>query len=153
MQHFFLHYSDAAFLFMRLLVAFVFGTSGWSHVTRLEERSKSIGASKPFTAFLGATELAGALSLATGVLARWAALGLILIMLGAIYKKAFVWKIGFWGKGSQGWHYDLLFVTMNLVILTAGPGRFIIPLFPSVVPVRVAFSLGVYLGGAALPIA
>lgn len=121
--------SDVAFLFMRLLVALTFGYSGWMHVTHLEERSKSIGMSKAFTAFLGIAELAGALGLATGVLARWAALGLILLMLGAIYKKIVVWKTGFWGKGSQGWHYELLFVAMNLVILTAGPGSLAIPLF------------------------
>jgi hypothetical protein len=23
---------------------------------------------------------------------------------------------GFWGKGDQGWHYDLLFIAMNFVI-------------------------------------
>ena len=129
MPHLILLFSDLAFLFMRLLVALVLGYSGWMHVARLEERSKSIGMSKPFTAFLGIAELAGAAGLATGVLARWAALGLILIMVGAIYKKAVVWKTGFWGKGSQGWHYDLLFVAMNLVILTAGPGRLVLPLF------------------------
>lgn len=121
-----LPYGNLALLFMRLVVALVFGSSGWSHLTKPEERSKSIGMSKPFTIFLGIAEVAGALGLATGVLARWAALGLILVMFGAIYKKAAVWKTGFWGKGSQGWHYDLLFVAMNLVILTVGPGRFVI---------------------------
>ena len=129
MRGFVLPYADLALLFMRLLVAFVFGYSGWMHTSQLEERSKSIGMNKPFTAFLGLAELAGALGLATGVLARWAALGLILIMFGAIYRKAVVWKTGFWGKGSQGWHYDLLFVAMNFVILTAGPGSLVIPLF------------------------
>jgi putative oxidoreductase len=58
------------------------------------------------------------------VLPRCAALGLILIMLGAIQKKIFVWKTGFWGAHSDGWHYDLLFVAMCLVIATTGPGRF-----------------------------
>lgn len=120
---------NIAFLFSRLLVALVFGTSGWTHLTHLEERSKSIGLSKPFTAVLGIAEVAGAVGLATGVFARWAALGLILLMLGAIYKKIAVWKTGFWGKGSQGWHYELLFVAMNFVIFAAGPGRFVIPLF------------------------
>ena len=30
---------------------------------------------------------------------------------------------GFWGEKSMGWHYDLLFITMNLVIFTTGGGR------------------------------
>ena len=120
-------YASVALLCLRLMIAIVFGTSGWNHITNLESRSKSIGMSKAFTAFLAIAELAGALGLATGVLSRWAAIGLILIMLGAIQKKMFVWKTGFWGQGSQGWHYDLTFVVMNAVILCVGPGSLVIP--------------------------
>ena len=29
-------------------------------------------------------------------------------------------------KSSDGWHYDLLFVAMNLVIATTGGGRFVL---------------------------
>jgi len=28
-----------------------------------------------------------------------------------------VWHTGFWGEKASGWHYDLVFVVMNLVIL------------------------------------
>jgi putative oxidoreductase len=80
--------------------------------------------SAPFTVFLGAAEFAGTMGLATGVLAQWAAAGLILLMLGAIYKKAVVWKTGFWGEKSSGWNYEVLLITMNLVIVTIGPGKF-----------------------------
>jgi putative oxidoreductase len=79
-----------------------------------------------FTRFLGLAELAGGLGVALGVLTQLAALGLILIMLGAIQKKIFVWHTGFWGKGSGGWHYDLLFVAMCLVIATTGGGRYVL---------------------------
>ena len=80
------------------MVAVVFAASGWSHVTKADERSKSIGMSKTFTIFLGTAEIAGSLGIAFGVLTQPAAIGLILIMLGAIQKKIFVWKTGFWGK-------------------------------------------------------
>jgi putative oxidoreductase len=49
--------------------------------------------------------------------------GLILLMLGAIYKKVVEWKTGFWGEKSIGWHYEVLMITMNLVIVTMGPGK------------------------------
>src|SRR5438270_735814 len=52
-----------------------------------EARSKDIGMSKGFTLFLGAAELAGGLGVAFGVLTQLAALGLIVVMLGAIQKK------------------------------------------------------------------
>ena len=70
--------------------------------------------------------MAAALGVALGVFAQVAALGLIGIMLGAIQKKLFVWHIGFWGDKSYGWHYELLFVVANLVILTTGGGRFVL---------------------------
>ena len=121
-------YVDLALLLMRLLVGWVFISSGWSHVSDPVARGKSIGTSPGFTRFLGSAELAGGVGVALGILPQLAALGLILVMLGAIQKKIFVWHTGFWGKSSDGWHYDLLFVTMCLVIMTTGGGRFV--LFP-----------------------
>jgi putative oxidoreductase len=121
-------FTDLALLFLRLLVGWVFVWSGWSHARDPVTRAKSIGLSPGFTRFLGVAELAGGLGVALGVLPQLAALGLILIMLGAIQKKIFVWHTGFWGKSSDGWHYDLLFVAMCLVIATTGGGRYV--LFP-----------------------
>ena len=118
--------SDAALLLMRLLVGLVFVTSGWSHVKDPVTRGQSIGMSPGFTRFLGIAELAGGLGVALGVVTQLAALGLIVVMLGAIQKKLFVWHTGFWGKHSDGWHYDLLFVAMCLVIATTGGGRHVI---------------------------
>jgi len=80
--------------------------------------------SKGFTVFLGAAEVAGGLGVMLGVLTQLAALGLTLVMLGAIQKKIFVWHTGFWGKsGTDGWSYDTMLVVMNLVILTTGGGN------------------------------
>lgn len=121
-----LRYSDEALLLMRLLVGVVFISSGWNHVKDPVARGKSIGMSPGFTRFLGMAELAGGLGVALGVLTQLAALGLILIMLGAIQRKIFVWHIGFWGKATDGWHYDLLFVVMCLVIATTGGGRYVV---------------------------
>jgi putative oxidoreductase len=121
-----LQFSDAALLFMRLLVGLVFIASGWRHAKDPVTRGKSIGMSPGFTRFLGLAELAGSLGVAFGVLTQLAALGLIFIMLGAIQKKILVWHTGFWGKHSDGWHYDLLFVAMNLVIVTTGGGRYVL---------------------------
>ena len=119
-------FTDAALLLLRLMIAAVFGTSGWSHVKEPGARAQSIGMSKGFTLFLGVAELAGAMGVACGVLTQLAALGLILIMLGAIQKKIAVWHTGFWGKGSQGWHYDLMLILMNLVVIATGGGRWVL---------------------------
>ena len=71
------------------------------------------------------TQLApGSLGIIFGVLAQFATIGLILIMLGAIQKKLFVWRTGFWGEsGTNGWSYETMLVVMNLVILTTDGGN------------------------------
>jgi putative oxidoreductase len=97
-------FADGSLLLLRLVVALVFGSSGFNHLRQPRELAESIGMSVPFTVFLGAAELAGAIGLAAGFMAQWAALGLILVMLGAIYTKTVKWKTGFWGEKSMGWH-------------------------------------------------
>lgn len=119
-------FTDLGILLLRLMVGLVFVTSGTTHVAKSEERSKSIGMSKGFTVFLGIAEVAGGLGVAFGVLTQLAAIGLILIMLGAIQKKMFVWHTGFWGEKTYGWHYDLIFVLVNLLILFTDGGRWVI---------------------------
>lgn len=117
-------FTDVALLLLRLMIGAVFITSGYEHLKDPEARSKSIGTSKGFTIFLGAAELAGGLGVASGVFAQLAAVGLILVMLGAIEKKIFVWHSGFWGKdGTNGWSYDTMVIVMNLVIVTTGGGN------------------------------
>ena len=117
-------FTDLALLLLRLIVALVFGTSGWNHLRNPEERSKSIEMSKGFTIFLGIAEVLGSLGLAFGVLTQLAAAGLILIMLGAIQKKIFVWHVGFWA--ANGWNYELMLVIMNFVILVTAGGRYVL---------------------------
>jgi putative oxidoreductase len=84
-------FTDVALLLLRVMVGLVFITSGWKHLKDREGRSKSIEMSKGFTIFLGSAEVAGSLGVIFGVLTQLAAAGLILIMLGAILKKIFVW--------------------------------------------------------------
>lgn len=119
-------FSDLALLLMRLMVGLVFAASGWKHAKDPVARGKSIGLSPAVTRFIGIAELAGGLAVALGILTQFAALGLILIMFGAIQKKIFVWKTGFWGQHGDGWHYDLLFVVMCLVIAATGGGRYVL---------------------------
>lgn len=117
---------DFALLLMRFVVGGIFVTSGWSHLRDPESRSKSIGMSKTFTIFLGAAEVLGSLGVMAGVLSQWAALGLMLIGFGAIQKKIFVWRSGFWGEKTYGWHYDLMLVAMNFVILCTDGGTWVL---------------------------
>jgi putative oxidoreductase len=108
------------------MVGLVFVTSGYSDLKDPEARAKSIEMSKGFTIFLGVAELAGGLGVALGVLTQLAAIGLILIMFGAIQKKIFSWHTAFWGEKGSGWHYDLMLVLMNAVILFTNGGSYVL---------------------------
>jgi len=119
-------FTDLGLLLMRLMVGLVFVTSGYSHLKDPTARAKSIEMSRPFTIFLGTAEVAGGLGVAFGVLTQLAAFGLILIMFGAIWKKIFAWHTGFWGEKASGWHYDLMFVLMNLVIAFTNGGAYVL---------------------------
>ena len=119
-------FTDLGLLLLRLMVGLVFVNSGYSHLKDPAARAKSIGMSKTFTIFLGIAEVSGALGVAFGVLTQLAAFGLILIMFGAIQKKIFVWHTGFWGGKAYGWHYDLMFVLINLVIIFTNGGAYVL---------------------------
>ena len=119
-------YTDYALVFLRIMVGLVFARSGLNHLKDPEARSKSIGLPKPVTIFLGLAELLGGVAVIAGFLPQLAAIGLILVMLGALQKKIFVWKTGFWGSDDLGWNYDLIMVSMLLVIVCTAGGRFII---------------------------
>jgi len=121
-----LRFSDVGLLLLRLMVAVVFFSSGLNHLKDPVARSHSIGASPRFTVFLGTAELLGSSGVAVGILTQLAAIGLILIMLGAIQKKIFVWKTGFWGERTHGWHYDLMLLVMNLTIVLTGGGKLVV---------------------------
>jgi len=121
-----LPFGDAALLCLRLIVAAVFFDSGRRHASDPVGRGKDIGLSPGLTRLVGLGSMAAALGVALGVLIQIAALGLIVISLGAIQKKVFVWHSGFWGDKTYGWHYDLLFIVCNVVILTSGGGRYVI---------------------------
>jgi len=119
-------FTDLGLLLLRLMVGLVFAASGYGHLKNPDQRAKSIGISKGFTVFLGIAEVAGGLGVAAGVLTQLAGLGLILVMLGAIEKKIFVWHTGFWGEKAAGWHYDLMLVLMNLVIVFTNGGAYVL---------------------------
>jgi putative oxidoreductase len=120
---------DFGALALRLMLAGEFGASGIADLKDPVGRAKENGVSRPFIIFIAVAEIAGSLGLVAGVLARAAAVGLIAIMAGALYKKIFVWKIGYWGTTNVGWHYELLLTTALLMIALAGAGQ--LALLPS----------------------
>jgi putative oxidoreductase len=122
-----LDYNDITLLLIRIMIAAVYITSGWPQLRDPVAKGKQNDVNPGLMRFVGMAEVLGGLGVLTGVLAQLAAIGLILIMFGAIKKKMLDWHTGFWGKDNQGWSYDLGYVLMCLVIVTTGGGRYVLP--------------------------
>jgi putative oxidoreductase len=120
------HFTDYALVLLRVMVGLVFIDSGYNDLRAPEARSQNLGLPKRVILFLAAAELLGGFAVAIGLLTQLASIGLILVMLGAVQKKIFVWKTGFWGKDGLGWNYELILISMLLVILCTNGGRFVI---------------------------
>lgn len=115
-------FTDIALLLLRWMIAAIFLSSGWSHFTEPVERGESIGMSPAATRFLGAVEILAPALLIVGLWDQAAAAALVVVMLGAIHRKIFVWEMSFWGEDSNGWYHDLLYLVCNLVIIATGGG-------------------------------
>jgi putative oxidoreductase len=114
---------DVALLGLRVMIAGEFFPSGLTSARDPVARGKENGLSPAFMLFIAVAEMAGSLGLVFGVLARWAAAGLMVIGAGAMQKKLFVWRTGYWGKDGYGAHYDLMLFVMNFVVIAVGTGR------------------------------
>ncbi|MGA8575475.1 MAG: DoxX family protein [Candidatus Cybelea sp.] len=118
--------TDYGLLGLRIMAGLIFIGSGYNDLKDPDQRSKSIGLPKGFVFFLAVAEVAGGAGIVLGLLQQLAALGLIVIMLGALQKKIFVWKTGFWGRDGLGWYYELTLISMLLVILFTDGGGLVI---------------------------
>ena len=77
-----------------------------------------------FTArLLSVAEPLGATAILLGLLTRWAAAGLIIILLGAIYISQFIYGLGFVTATSAGWNFALMVLGGFLVLTAFGPGK------------------------------
>lgn len=115
-------YGDWALLALRLAIGVIFlyhGLMKW----QMEDPSML------FT-ILKIVEPLGGAALILGVLSQWAALGLGIIMLGAIYMKmsgfgnAALDPAGtFAPQGGTGWEFDMMILAGCIVLLVMGAGK------------------------------
>lgn len=112
-------YSDLALLFLRLVIASIFVVHAWMKLSN----SKAVG---PFFTGLGVWELVWGVLLAAGLYTQYAAFGLSIVMVGALYHKIFKWKTKFIEEKATGWELDLILLAALLFILTFGSGSIVV---------------------------
>jgi len=116
-------FTPVVLLLLRILLAIIFVDSGRRHIADPKGRGKELGLSAILTFTLGASEVVAGTLVFIGLWIHIATLILMIVMLGAMYFKIFIWKTGIYGDNNNGWYYDaLLFADAGILsAIGAGP--------------------------------
>lgn len=118
-------FGDLAMLVLRVAIGAIFIGHG---MMKFGSFSQPAAGMNIVMMILAVAEPLGGAALILGLLTRWAALGLSIIMVGAIYMKQFVWGGAFMGA-EMNWELDAAILGGTLVLLCYGAGRFAVDSF------------------------
>ena len=117
-------YQETALVFLRVIVAAIFLYSAYAKLPFWSKAPEGMSTGMlNLVKFLSIVEPLGAIAVLFGFLTRWAAAGLAIIMVGAIYVLQFTMKIGFATPTGSGWNFPLEMLAACIVLLAFGPGR------------------------------
>lgn len=112
-------------LLVRLILSVTFFNEMWVKFKDIKKFSKNDGVPVPVAYFVATAELSAALGMLSGVLAQWAGVGLVLLMLGTLSLQIFKWHSPYWAA-KRGWEYDLIMLALAAVVAVFGPGQFVL---------------------------
>ena len=112
-------------LLVRILLAITFFAEARHKFKDIKAFAKQDGLPVPAAIFVAAAELCAAVGMLSGVLAQWAGVGLVLLMLGTICLHIFKWHSPYWAN-KRGWEYDVLMLALAAVVTVFGAGDFVL---------------------------
>lgn len=114
-------FATVTLLIVRAVLAVAFTREALLKLKDLRKFAKNDGIPLPLAAFVALAEAAAALSFATGFLAQWAGVGVMLLMLATTGLHVFKWHSKYWAQ-KGGPEYDVLLFTLAAVVTVYGPG-------------------------------
>lgn len=115
------HTPDLALLLIRLIAGFSFLVAARNKSRDIVAFAKKNGLPVPVAAVVMSAEFVSGLALILGILAQFAALVIMLLMLGTLRLHIFKWRSPYWAD-KGGWEYDLMLFAMAAVISVFGAG-------------------------------
>ena len=116
-------FQNFALFVLRAIVAAVFFVAGYQKFQFWSGSHPEMTAwMLTLTNILSIAEPLGAAALVLGFLTRWAASGLLIIMIGAIYYLQFKFGIGFVMPTSAGWNFPLTLLGGCIILIAFGAG-------------------------------
>lgn len=119
------YHSHALFL-LRLIIAAIFLSAAYAKFmfwSPLPEGMVMSATMVNLMKFLFVVEGIGAIALIVGFMTRWAALGLGIIMVGAIYMMQFTMGVGFMTPTGPGWAFPAMILGGCIVLVVFGAGK------------------------------
>ena len=113
-------HGDLAVLVLRVVIGAVFIGHGMMKFGSFQQPAEGMNL---VMMILAVAEPIGGAALILGVLTQWAALGLAIVMVGAILTKQFVWGGSFISSSGPAWEFDATVLGGLLVLLCYGAGR------------------------------
>ncbi|MFQ6608230.1 MAG: DoxX family protein [Fidelibacterota bacterium] len=118
-------YGDWGLFILRLSIGIIFiyhGKMKWS-MWKMEPSEQMPAQMLSLMKFLSIVEPLGGLALITGFLTQVAAVGLGVIMLGAINTKIKMMKVKFFMQDNTGWEFDFVLLFGCITLLLTGAGK------------------------------
>lgn len=110
-------YAGLGFWFMQAVAGLIFIVHGLSKIKDPHHIASEYKAPDFVGALHGLVEISGGLLLMANYYTQIIALVFSAILLGAIYFRAFIWKIPFHGQNRTGWELDVLLLSACVAIL------------------------------------
>jgi uncharacterized membrane protein YphA (DoxX/SURF4 family) len=109
---------------LRIITAAIFYVAGYYKFPYWSNPPEGVSAFMLFTTrLLSIAEPLGATAVLFGYLTRWAAAGLVIVMIGAIFILQFDYGIGFVRPTSAGWNFPLAVLAGCLILAAFGAGK------------------------------
>lgn len=117
-------YQNSALLILRIVTAAIFFVAAYYKFPFWSSAPEGMSAFMLFiTKLLSVAEPLGAIAVLIGFLTRWAAGGLSVILIGAIYITKFDYGIGFVTSTGPGWNFPLAVLAGCLILIVFGAGN------------------------------
>lgn len=117
--------SSVVLALVRLVLVVTFFAEAKFKFADIKGFAKNDGVPVPVAYFVAIAEACAMLGMLTGVLAQWAGIGIILLMLATICLQIFKWHSPYWAN-KRGWEYDLLMLVLAAVIVAFGAGQLVL---------------------------
>lgn len=111
-------------LILRIITAAIFYVAAYFKFPFWSSAPEGVSPFMLFTTrLLSIAEPLGATAVLIGFLTRWAAVGLIIILIGAIYVSQFIYGIGFVMPTSAGWNFPFAMIGSCVILVVFGAGQ------------------------------